>query len=177
MPITDWQRRCSGVPLSLPGGKRRGAAPRGWVPGGAAAAAPGQPPPPGRGASPRGWGRTAAGAVWNPAGGFPRVSGFGSVCNDSRRGKLMANSPLGLNTENPVTSSRIKYTHRQTRTQRGFPTWKRFQTKTQDPAPPAERAAGRPRRGSPVPPSRSAAGTRGGGGGEVGQLENAPFCL
>lgn len=80
----------------------------------------------------------------------------------------MANSPLGLNTENPVTSSRIKYTH----TYRGFPTWKRFQTKTQDPASPAERAAGPPRRGCPAPPSPGAAGTR--GGGEVGQPENAP---
>lgn len=27
MPITDWQRRCRGIPLSLLGGKRGGAAP------------------------------------------------------------------------------------------------------------------------------------------------------
>lgn len=85
----------------------------------------------------------------------------------------MANSLLGLNTENPVTSSRIKYTH----TDRGFPTWKRFQTKTQDSASPAERAAGPPRWGFPVPQSPGAEGTRGRGGGDVGQPENAPFCL
>nr|XP_014127383.1 uncharacterized protein LOC106629801 [Zonotrichia albicollis] len=66
----------------------------------------------------------------------------------------MAKSPLVLNTENPVTSSRIKYAHTPAHTHmntQGLPTWKRFLTKTQVPALPGEKAAGPPRRGFPVP--------------------------
>lgn len=76
----------------------------------------------------------------------------------------MANSPLGLNTKNPVTSSRIMYTH----TYRGFPTWKRFQTKTQGSASPAGRAAEPPRWGFPVPPSPGATRTSRQGRGRGG---------
>ncbi|XP_051469784.1 basic salivary proline-rich protein 2-like [Apus apus] len=62
----------------------------------------------------------------------------------------------------------------QVHTPRGFPTWKRPRTKTQEPASPAGRATGPPSRGFPVPLSPRAAGTRGEGGGKVGEPENAP---
>lgn len=68
----------------------------------------------------------------------------------------MAKSPLILNTENPVTSSRIKYAHTLAHTThmntQSLPTCKRFLTKTQVPSSPVEKAAGPLRRGSPVPP-------------------------
>lgn len=68
----------------------------------------------------------------------------------------MAKSPLVLNTENPVTSSRIKYAHTLAHTThmntQSLPTCKRFLTKTQVPSSPVEKAAGPLRRGFPVPP-------------------------
>lgn len=91
----------------------------------------------------------------------------------------MAKSSLVLNTENPVTSSRIKYAHTPAQTHmhtQGLPTWKRFLTKTQVPATPVEKAAGLPRPGLPHAPS-AGGGDRCGGGGAVGRPENATFCL
>lgn len=81
----------------------------------------------------------------------------------------MANSPLGLNTENPVTSSRIKYTHTHIERLPHVETLSNQNTR-----PPHPRRKGRrgPRAGAFLclrPPAQR--------GLDVGQPENAPFCL
>lgn len=130
----------------------------------------GTPRRPGTAWSPCGPGRTAAGAWRNPAGGFPPVSDLESVCNDSRRGKLMANSPLRLNTENPVTSSRIKYTHARTHTHtEASPRGNAFKSKHRTPYRRRDPHAGAFLRLRPL--------AQRGPGPEVGRPETALFCL
>lgn len=86
----------------------------------------------------------------------------------------MAKSPLVSNTENPVTSSRIKYAHTPAHAhtrlthvemlsnQNTSSRWKRRRD---------------PRSGVSPCPVRRRSGDRGGGGGAVGRPENATFCL
>ncbi|CAM9942171.1 unnamed protein product, partial [Bubo scandiacus] len=162
MPITDWQRRCRGLPFSLLGGKSRGAAPPRV---GAGRRPRGTPRRPGRARSPRGAGTTAAGAPERQING-QQPTGFehGESCY------LLADQVRAhTHRHTHMHTDRQTDTDTHTHTHRGFPTWKRFQTKTQDPAPPpAGRAAGPPRRGSPGPPCSGAAGTCAGGRGRAG---------
>lgn len=85
----------------------------------------------------------------------------------------MAKSPLVLNTENPVTSSRIKCA----RTHTGLTHVERLSNQNTSPRTAGEKAAGPRGAGAAPCPVRPHSGDRGGGGGAAGRPQNATFCL